>query len=140
MEESLALQVVRAFIAKINAHTADGVYALLTADHWCVDTFGPTGQGRDPVRLAWQVHFANVPEYRIVCQHVIAEDQTVVVFGTVSGTDRHAAARHAATPRAVPAVWKAVVQGTRVAEWQVYYGLPPAWGARDASGGLGGES
>lgn len=129
MEESLALQVVRAFIAKINAHTADGLYALMTADHRCIDTFGPAGQGRDPVRHAWRAYFTNVPDYGIVCQHVIAEDQTVVVFGTVSATYHHQEAPHAATHRVVPAVWKAMVHGTRVAEWHVYYESPPDWAA-----------
>lgn len=137
MEESLALQVVRAFIAKINAHTADGVAALMTDDHRCVDTFGAAGQGRDVVRHAWQAHFTTVPDYRIVCQHIISEDYIVAIFGTMSGTSQQQDTPHASQGWQVPAVWKAVVRGTRVAEWHVYYAVPPAWTQTSVDRGAG---
>lgn len=125
MEESLALQVVRAFIAKINAHTTDGLAALMTDDHRCVDTFGATGQGREVVRQLWRAHFTNVPDYKIVCKHMISEDYIIAIFGTVSGTYQHSSTKVAPQSWEVPAAWKAVVHGTRVAEWHTYYGVPP---------------
>ncbi|HEX6290585.1 MAG TPA: nuclear transport factor 2 family protein [Herpetosiphonaceae bacterium] len=124
MEESLALQVVRSFIAKINAHCVASMCELMTDDHRCVDVFGVTGQGRAALRQAWQTYFSRVPDYRIVCQQVISEDQTIAIFGTVSGTDRHDGVRQGGQPWEVPAAWNVVVRGTRVAVWQVYYAAP----------------
>ncbi len=40
MEDSLALQVVRAFVRKINAHNVHGLYELMTDDHRLVGAFG----------------------------------------------------------------------------------------------------
>lgn len=127
MEESLALQVVRAFIAKINAHAVAGLCELMTEDHRCVDVFGATGQGREAMRHAWQAYFTTVPDYRIAGKHVISEDQTIAIFGTVSGTYRDDTAGHPAQRWEVSAAWKAVVRGTRVAEWHVYYAARPNW-------------
>jgi hypothetical protein len=43
IEETLTLQLVRAFVAKLNAHQADGWYELMTHDHRCVDAFCGAG-------------------------------------------------------------------------------------------------
>ena len=120
MEESLALEVVRAFVAKINAHRVDGIYELMTADHLFVDGLGTAQQGRDAMRPAWSAYFAMVPDYYIACEQVLSEGETVAIFGRAGGTYSPDGQLHPANRWEVPVAWKAVVRGTRVAEWHVY--------------------
>ncbi len=125
MEETLALELVRAFVAKINAHQADGLYELMTNDHRCVDAFGTAVQGREMVRQAWRAYFLEVPDYHIACEQVISGGTTIAIFGTVSGTVSQAGHLAPAQRWEVPAAWNVVVRGTRVAAWQVYMDTHP---------------
>ncbi len=120
MEESLALQVVRAFVAKINAHNVEGLYELMTNDHVYVDALGARQQGRHVIRQAWMVHFALVPDYYITSAQVLSEGETIAIFGRAGGTYSHRGQLHAANRWEAPAAWKVVVRGTRVAEWRIY--------------------
>ena len=120
MEESLALQVVRAFVAKINAHMVDALYELMTDDHLFVDAVGNAQQGRDVVRQAWIAYFTMVPDYYIVSTQVISEGETIAIFGSAGGTYSHNGQLDATNRWEVPTAWKVVVHGTRVAEWRVY--------------------
>jgi ketosteroid isomerase-like protein len=126
MEESLALQVVRAFVAKMNAHTVDGLSTLMTDDHRLVTAEGAVMQGRNMVCQRWTAYFTKVPEYAIICEQVIAEGQTIAIFGKARGSAALDGQMDAVTRWEVPAAWKVVVRGTHVAEWHEYYRPEPA--------------
>ncbi len=125
MEDSLALGVVRAFVAKINAHQADGLYDLMTDQHRFVDAFGPSAQGRAVLRQVWSEYFTRVPDYSITCEQVLSGGDTIAIFGNAGGSDSQHAPLHLARRWEVPAAWKVIVRGTRVAEWHVYMDAHP---------------
>jgi ketosteroid isomerase-like protein len=125
MDESLALALVRAFVAKINAHQVDGLYALMTDDHRYVDAFGAVAQGRAVMRHAWSRYFTQVPDYSITCDQVLSGGDTIAIFGKAGGTDNQAGQLDPTHRWEVPAVWKVVVRGTRVAAWHVYMDTHP---------------
>ena len=125
MEESLALEVVRALVTKMNAHDAAGLYDLMTNDHRCVDAFGTAVQGRGVVRHAWSEYFTRMPDYAIACEQVLSGGSIIAIFGTASGTDTQDGQLDPTHRWEVPAVWKVVVRGTRVAAWHVYMDTHP---------------
>jgi ketosteroid isomerase-like protein len=125
VEESLALQVVRAFVSKVNGHNVEGLHELMTPDHLFVDALGVVQHGRDVVRQAWKVYFAMVPDYSIASSHVLSEGETIAIFGRAGGTYSQSGEMQAANRWEAPAAWKVVVRGTRVAEWRVYMDSQP---------------
>ncbi len=125
MEDSLALQVVRAYVRKINAHNVDELYELMTADHRLVDAFGAAMHGREIVRETWGTYFKRVLDYAITCEQFISGGNTIAIFGTASGTTRPEDQLSPAHRWSVPAAWKVVVRGTRVAEWHEYMDTYP---------------
>ncbi len=46
------LELVRAFVGRINAHDVDGLAALMTEDHRFIDSLGQVVRGREAVRAA----------------------------------------------------------------------------------------
>jgi ketosteroid isomerase-like protein len=46
------LELVRAFVGRINAHDVDGLAALMTEDHRFIDSLGQIVRGREAVRAA----------------------------------------------------------------------------------------
>jgi hypothetical protein len=71
IEETLTLQLVRAFVAKLNAHQADGLYELMTPT--TIAASMPSAvQGRDVVCQAWRAYFTQVLDYRIACEQVLS--------------------------------------------------------------------
>jgi len=78
------IEVTRAFIEKINAHTLDGIYDLMTEDHIFVDGGGAVTRGRKAMRAAWQGYFSMMPDHLITPEHVLAVGNTVGVFGKAS--------------------------------------------------------
>ena len=65
-------EVTRAFIEKINAHTLDGLYELMTEDHTFVDGGGDVTKGRKAMRDAWQGYFSMMPDYLITVEYILA--------------------------------------------------------------------
>ena len=66
-----------------------------------------------------------VPDYRIDVQEVFSRGDVVVLLGAAEGTF---AGKGALDPRnhwSVPAAWKVVVDGDRVAVWQLYVNPEP---------------
>lgn len=125
MEDSLALQVVRAYVRKINAHNVDGLCELMTNDHRFVDAFGAAMHGREAVQKTWSGYFERILDYAITCEQFISGGDTIAIFGTASGATRHDDQLYPAHRWNVPAAWKVVVRGTRVAEWHEYMDTYP---------------
>lgn len=106
------------FVDGINAHDADRLCGLMTDDHRFVDAHGQVLAGTGTLRLAWSAYFEWFPDYRVVWDAVLVEGQTVLAAGTAGGTWKASA-----DPRdrwELPAAWRVVVRGDRVAEWQVF--------------------
>jgi len=55
----------------------------------------------------------------------IARGETVVLLGTATGTFQHEGILVAENRWSVQAAWRAVVEGDRVAVWQLYVNVQP---------------
>jgi ketosteroid isomerase-like protein len=119
--------VVRAFIARINAHDPSGLAALMTEGHVFVDARGATLADRDAVRQGWESFFLAFPDYRIDAADIFSGEGGVAVFGFASGGYRESGGQEARRWR-IPAAWRAAVAGGKVVEWQVY--CDTAWADR----------
>ena len=113
-------EVALKFAEAINRLDPDGLADLMTEDHLFVDGMGNTDQGRDRMRDGWAGYYDMVPDYKIVVTETFVSGSTVAMFGTAGGTY---AADEELKPEnywSVPAAWKAIIEGDKVKQWQVY--------------------
>jgi ketosteroid isomerase-like protein len=85
----------------------------MTDDHVLVDATGDAATGHAALEEAWLGYLNRFPDYRIELERVLEDGETAVAIGTASATAPLG-------PWRVPAAWKAVVRGGRLAEWRVY--------------------
>lgn len=93
--EMQVVPIAQSFVAAINAHDAASIVAQTTSDRRFIDSLGNT--------------VTAAPDYRIDVTRWIPDGQTVVAYGTASGTGW-----------STPAAFRAVIRDGRIAEWQVY--------------------
>ena len=120
-----AIETVLEFIEAINAHNINKIVGLLTPDHRFTDSLGKVIDGRRHVRDAWQGYFAIVPDYRIEVAETYADGQRLVVLGTAAGTYIKDCRLISDRSWKIPAAWRGVVAGHRLAEWQAYVDHEP---------------
>lgn len=107
-------------VAKINAHDVAGIIALMTPDYVFVDSLGKKF-ARPAIDAGWQRYFAMVPDYRLKINHIVADGDAVVLFGTAGGTYvPNGGAMRPENKWETPAVWRAVIREGKVSEWRVY--------------------
>ena len=75
-----------AFIEAINAHDVNQIVALLADDYEFVNSSGDHFQGQRFMRDEWAAQFAKHPDFRIRIGRVIADEESVAVFGYSEGT------------------------------------------------------
>ena len=114
------------FIERINAADVRAISALMTDDHVFIDGLGNRVQGRDKMRAAWNAYYAGFPDYRISHEEVLHNGHVVAVFGTASATYATGGKPPKENHWEIPAAWKAIVRGGRIAEWRVYCDNQPA--------------
>lgn len=114
------VDVVLRLVTGINAHDVAAIGSLLTDDHRFVDSLGSVVAGRANVQKSWQGYFAMVPDYRIEVRQTCHSGEVVVVLGSAHGTYAPDGRLREENRWEIPAAWRAVVRGDRVAEWQVY--------------------
>ncbi len=120
MESTEALDVVMDFIKRINAGDAGALSEVMTEDHVFQDALGKRFMGRDKMTEGWKQYFELVAGYRIRADEFFQTDQTFAVFGSASGMCTRNGNAGKENFWEVPAAWRAVVRGNRVAEWRVY--------------------
>ena len=120
-------EVVRRFMAAINARDLEGVLALMTDDHRFTDAAGASIAGREPLRAAWQGYFGWFPNYEITADEVFSRGQAVAVFGRAGGTFAPGVGSVAENTWRLPAAWLAEVRDGRIAHWRVYCDTEPVW-------------
>lgn len=126
MEPSDPVTVALRFIERINASDVDGLCALMTEDHVFIDGLGNRVRGREKMRAGWEGYFTWFPDYRISHEEIFRDHDVVAVFGTASGTYARGGKLSKEDHWEIPAAWKAVVRGGRIAEWRVYCDNEPA--------------
>ena len=119
-EERRPIAAVCALIRAINARRVDRIVALLTDNHRFIDSLGNVIRGGDQVAAGFAAYFKMVPDYRIDVAHMLAEGNTVLVWGSAQGSYVPQGQDTALGHWQMPAAWRAIVRQGRVAEWQVY--------------------
>jgi uncharacterized protein (TIGR02246 family) len=114
------LEVAEAFVAAINAGDADRLADLMTQDHTFIDADGSEHAGRDQMHSGWREHFEMVPDLKIEVLERFSTDDTVVLLGRAEGTIALDSQLKPENHWSVPAAWRVVVRGERVAVWQLF--------------------
>jgi ketosteroid isomerase-like protein len=114
------LEIVRQFVAAINAHDVDGIVECMSPEHVFVDSLGNRIPGT-AMRTGWQQYFEMVPDYWIKTEEEIPNGEEVILLGKAGGTFVPADGVLRTENRwETPAAWRAVVAGDKVTEWRVY--------------------
>lgn len=114
------VEVVLAFMEKINAGDVDGLCALMSEDHVFIDALGTQIKGREKMRAAWKGYYAMIPDYKVSHEEILQKGAVVAVFGTARGTFAPEGKVEKKNSWEIPAAWMAVVREGRVAQWRVY--------------------
>jgi len=83
---------------------------LMTEDHTLITGTGDPVNGKEACISAWKQFFELLPDYRNVLERVWSVGQVVRMRGRSVCADECLNG---------PAIWKAVVEGTRISEWHV---------------------
>jgi ketosteroid isomerase-like protein len=114
------IDVVTAFIAAINARSIEQISDLMTDDHTFVDSVGRAISGREQMTTGWETYYRLFPDYAITVEDIVGHGDFVAVFGAVSGTFNGKRGLVPENRIAMPASWRAIVEGGKVKRWQVY--------------------
>jgi uncharacterized protein (TIGR02246 family) len=114
------IEVVLAFMEKINARDVDALCALMTEDHLFIDALGARIKGRENMRAAWKIYYSVIPDYIVSHEEILQKDNLVAVFGTARGTLALEGKIEKKNAWEIPASWMAVVREGKIAEWRVY--------------------
>lgn len=102
--------VVAEFNNAISRRDLPRLGELMTEDHRLITGTGDPVKGKEACLSAWRKFFKLLPDYRNVFQRVWSVGGVVRMRGRSVCTDQRLNG---------PAIWKAVVQGTRISEWHV---------------------
>jgi limonene-1,2-epoxide hydrolase len=119
MPKTTPKEVVRAFVAAVNAADLDALHGLMTEDHTFTDARGNSFSGSEKMRLGWQHFFDAYPGYHIDVRHTFAEGNRIALFGEAAGGWRVNDVVH---PQrwTIPAAWLAEVENERIENWSVF--------------------
>jgi ketosteroid isomerase-like protein len=120
MAAKAPVEVVLAFMDRINARDVGQLCALMTEDHLFVDGLANRIQGRETMRKGWTMYFGMFPDYRVSHTEIFSQGNVVGCFGYAEGTFAAKGELPKENHWNVPAAWRAVVHDGLVAEWQVY--------------------
>jgi ketosteroid isomerase-like protein len=115
-----ALDLVLAFVARINAHDVPGLATLMSPDHRFVDSLGAVVTGREQMTRGWVGYFQMVPDYHIEVSRAFTDGVDVVLLGLARGTYSRDGKLDPHNEWSTPAAWRARVENELIAEWQVY--------------------
>lgn len=114
------IQVALKFEELINGRNAEAICALMTSDAEFVDALGNRIQGTEKLRAAWAGYFKMVPDYSISHSEILADGNSVALFGSAQGTFSKDGQLTKENSWRTPAAWRAVVKAGKIAVWQVY--------------------
>jgi uncharacterized protein (TIGR02246 family) len=117
--------VAVAFMAAINARDAHAVAELMHPDHRFIDAEGKLFEGREAMREGWTGYFQLFPDYAVECVCSFANETSVALFGTASGTPVLRGEPRPDLAWRCPAAWLAEIRDELVFEWRVYCDLRP---------------
>lgn len=108
------------FIELINDHQPHEMSSMITEDHVLVDAQGVKFKGIDAVTEVWKGFFAIWPDYWIEMEDIIALDEKIYGFGTLSGTYTGHLPGKSQHFFKIPLAVKAIVDGEKIKTWQFF--------------------
>lgn len=122
--EEAAIRVAHAFAGAINRQSPDEIVSLMTDDHVFFDGMGTRVADNEKMRTGWGEYFAMFPDYTITIEESFArgdaDGDVVAMLGAAQGTYAPDGVLRPENRWQIPAAWRAVVRGSRIAEWRVY--------------------
>lgn len=112
--------VARAFVRAINRQDLEALATLMTEEHRFLDAIGNIVEGRDKMRTAWSKYFQMIPDYSVHIDEVFCDGPVVVLLGRAQGTYSPDGQLKPENRWTMPAAFRALIAGGRVAEWRVY--------------------
>ena len=116
---------VEALVAAINGGHAERVANAMSPDAVFVDSLGHRVEGRQALTDGWRAYFGLFPDYRIEVDAILTDGQEALLHGRARGTLHRDGRAVEGGGWEVPAAWRAVSDGRRVALWQVYADTRP---------------
>lgn len=112
--------IAQAFVRAINRHDTDALAELMSQEHCFIDSLGYAVRGREKMQAGWAAYFMMVPDYQIAVEETYAGGPAVVMVGQAEGT--YAPGGHLVPENRwkTPAVFRALVEESKIAEWRVY--------------------
>jgi ketosteroid isomerase-like protein len=120
-----ALKTVLDFVDAINRADAERLGGMMSDDHSFIDSDGTRTTGRPSVEDAWRRYFTMMPDYKIAVEETYSRGSVVVLIGTASGTYAAGGELKDENRWCVPAAWRAVTKGNRIAVWQLFVNPEP---------------
>jgi len=117
-----AVDIVKEYIRLINRGDTGGLGRLSSPQ---LRFFDATGARFRLTADGWRGYFSDFPDYRIRVQRILADGNTVAVFGSASGSFHGGSSVGRPARWKFPAAWRAVVRAGRLLEWQVYCDVEP---------------
>lgn len=121
------IEIVLAFMERINQRDPDKLAELMTEDHVFIDSLGQTMRGRASMRKGWQGYYAFCPDYWVSHEDIFQSGNIVAAFGAAGGTISVKGKLLAENKWRTPAAWRAVVENGLVQEWRVYADNKPVY-------------
>src|SRR5579863_6464983 len=79
------IEIVRQFVAAINAHDVDAIVECMAPEHSFVDSLGNRINGT-AMPTGWRQYFKMVPDYWIKIREEISSGEQVILLGKAGGT------------------------------------------------------
>ena len=121
------IEIVLAFMDRINQRDPDRLSELMTEDHVFIDSLGQTMRGRATMRKGWRDYYAFCPDYWVSHEDIFQNGNIVAAFGNAGGTISMNRQLPPGNKWQTPAAWRAVVENGLVKEWRVYADNKPVY-------------
>ena len=118
--KSKSIEVALAFVDAVNAGSLERLAVLMTEEHVFIDSDGAECRGKTSMTAGWRGYFEMVPDYRITVRETFSSGMTVMLAGEAEGTFAQDRILKPENHWRVPAAWRAVIDGGKIALWQVY--------------------
>jgi ketosteroid isomerase-like protein len=121
------IEIVLAFMDRINERDPDKLAELMTEDHTLVDSLGHSMRGRATMRKNWQAYYSFCPDYWVTHEDIFENGNMVAVFGAAGGTISVNGKLLDENKWQTSAAWRAVLEKGLVKEWRVYADNKPVY-------------
>lgn len=108
-------KIIEQFVEAINQQNLSKIIDMMTDDFQFIDTYGER-EDKEAMKTGWQGYFDWFPDYLIVIEDYIDNEDFAMIIGKASGSYLGQAEKY----WAFPAAWRVVVDGQQIKSWQVF--------------------